>query len=87
MRGVDVEQFIAAMLDGIDKMDEAGIEVVLMNSQYSRNTARLINFQPYIDAMAQVAQIRDLVLFPRYDDDAGWVGSSRSSFDGLSQST
>lgn len=85
VRGVDVEQYTAAMLDGINKMEEAGIEVVLMNSQYSRNTARLINFQPYNDAMSQVAQIRDLVLFPRYEMMQGWVDRGYVSFDGMSQ--
>jgi acyl-CoA thioesterase I len=85
VRGVDVEQFSAAMLDGITTMEAAGIDVVLMNSQYSRNTARLINFQPYVDAMAQVAQIRDLVLFPRYEMMQAWVDRGQVWFDGLSQ--
>jgi acyl-CoA thioesterase I len=85
VRGVDIEQFTAAMLDGINKMEAAGIEVVMMNSQYSRNTARLINFQPYNDAIGQVAQIRDLLLFPRYEMMQGWVDRGYVSFDGLSQ--
>jgi acyl-CoA thioesterase I len=85
VRGVDVEQFTAAMLDGINQMEAAGVEVVLMNTQYSRNTARLINFQPYNDAMGQVAHIRDLVLFPRYEMMQGWVDRGYVSFDGLTQ--
>jgi lysophospholipase L1-like esterase len=84
-RGLDVETFTAAMLDGISRMEAAGVEVVLMNTQYSRNTARLINFQPYNDAMSQVAQMRDLVLFPRYETMQAWVDKGLVSFDGLSQ--
>jgi acyl-CoA thioesterase I len=84
VRGVDVETFTAAMLEGIAKMEAAGVEVVLMNTQYSRNTARIINFQPYNDAMSQVAQMRDLVLFPRHETMQAWVDRGQVSFDGLS---
>ena len=83
MRGVDVETFTAAMLDGINRMEAGGIEVVLMNTQYSRNTARIINFQPYNEAMTQVAQLRDLVLFPRYETMQSWVDHGLVSFDGM----
>lgn len=80
VRGAEVDDFVSALLAGVDKMGEAGIDVVLMDTQYSRSTARIINFQPYVDAIGQVAGMRDLVLFPRYLVMRTWVDEDRFSF-------
>jgi hypothetical protein len=80
VRGAEVDDFINALLTGVDKMGEAGIDVLLMDTQYSRSTARIINFQPYVDAIGQVAGMRDLVIFPRYLLMRTWVDEERFSF-------
>lgn len=80
VRGAEVDDFVSALLTGVDKMAEAGIDVLLMDTQYSRSTARIINFQPYVDAIGQVAGMRDLVLFPRYLVMRLWVDEDRFSF-------
>lgn len=80
VRGAEVDDFVSALLVGVDKMSEAGIDVLLMDTQYSRSTARIINFQPYVDAIGRVAGMRDLVLFPRYLVMRTWVDEDRFSF-------
>jgi hypothetical protein len=80
VRGAEVDDFVNALLAGVDKMGEAGIDVLMMDTQYSRSTARIINFQPYVDAIGQVAGMRDLVLFPRYLVMRTWVDEDRFSF-------
>lgn len=80
VRGAELDEFMHALLVGVDKMAESGIDVVLMDTQYSRSTARIINFQPYVDAINQVAGMRDLVIFPRYQVMRLWVDEERFSF-------
>lgn len=80
VRGAEVDDFMSALLTGVDKMGSAGIDVLFMDTQYSRSTARIINFQPYVDAIGQVAGMRDLVIFPRYLVMRMWVDEQRFSF-------
>jgi len=80
VRGAEVDDFVNALLTGVDKMGNHGIDVLLMDTQYSRSTARIINFQPYVDAIGQVAGMRDLVVFPRYLVMRMWVDEERFSF-------
>ncbi len=84
VRGADIDEFTAALLAGIDHLEHAGIDVILMDTQYSRSTAQLINFPPYVAAIEQVAGMRDLVRFPRYAVMQYWVESDRFTFSGKS---
>lgn len=80
VRGADVDEFIVALLNGVSRLTEAGIDVVLMDTQYSRSTARIINFQPYVDAIEQVAGMRDLPVFHRYAVMRAWIEEERFVF-------
>jgi acyl-CoA thioesterase I len=82
VRGADVEDYTDALLAGVDKMSAAGIDVILMDTQYSRGTAQVINFQPYIAAIDQVAGMRGLARFPRYGVMHYWVDNDRFTFAG-----
>jgi acyl-CoA thioesterase-1 len=80
VRGGDVDELMTALLAGVDRMQAAGIDVVLMDTQYSRMTAQLINFQPYVAAIEQVSGMRDLVLVHRYAVMRYWVDADRFTF-------
>ncbi len=86
VRGGDVDEFIDALLKGVDRMTAAGMDVMLMDTQYSRTTAQLINFQPYLAAVEQVAGMRGLPRFPRYGIMRYWVDNERFVFAGKSGS-
>jgi len=86
VRGADVDEYIDALVTGVDRMTTAGIDVILMDTQYSRTTAQLINFQPYLAAIEQVASMRGLPRFPRYGVMRYWVDNERFVFAGKSGS-
>jgi acyl-CoA thioesterase I len=66
-RAVDVDQFSAALETGIAELKEHGLEIMLINMQYSRSTASVINFQPYLDAMQRMADLDSVYLFRRFE--------------------
>jgi acyl-CoA thioesterase I len=65
VRGSDVEAFRETVRTGIDELRTAGVEVVLMNMQFSRETDAMIHFEPYLIAMRQVADATETPLFRR----------------------
>jgi hypothetical protein len=65
MRGIEPDEFGAALNDGVEKIRAAGADVVLMNMQYSPRTDTMIAVGAYAENMRWVAQQRDLPLFDR----------------------
>lgn len=82
VRGTDVDEFVDALLTGVDRMTQAGIDVILMDTQYSRGTAEIINFDPYVGAIDQVAGMRGVTKFPRYQVMHSWVDNDQFRFAG-----
>jgi lysophospholipase L1-like esterase len=85
VRGADIDLMIHDLLAGIDRIAESRMDVMLMDMQYARNTARIINFQPYVDALGRVGVMRDIFVFPRYEIMRDWVENAQVSFEGQSQ--
>jgi hypothetical protein len=81
-RHADIDTMIADLQVGIDRLMNNKIDVVMMDMQYARDTARIINFQPYVDAMGRLSTMRDVFVFPRYDTMRGWVENEQISFEG-----
>jgi lysophospholipase L1-like esterase len=65
VHGTDVDEFRETLQAGIDTLRGAGIEVLLMNMQFSRDTDAIIHFGPYLAAMRQLADANDVPLFRR----------------------
>ena len=85
VRGGDVDVLTQGLLAGIDRIAETKTDVMLMDMQYARSTARIINFQPYVDAMGRAATMRNLFVFPRHDIMREWVENDQVAFAGKSQ--
>jgi len=66
MRAVDPDDFRAAVDDGVVALRNAGVDVVLVNLQYSPRTETMISAPPYLDNMRVVAQQHDVPLFDRF---------------------
>ncbi len=66
MRSIDPDDFRAAVDEGVVALQNAGIDVVLMNPQYSPRTETMISVPPYLDNMRVVAQQHDVPLFDRF---------------------
>ena len=85
VRHADIDGFTADLLLGIDRLANNKIDVVLMDMQYARDTARIINFQPYVDAIGRTGMMRNTFVFPRYDLMRDWVENEQVSFEHLAR--
>ncbi|MBI3503913.1 MAG: SGNH/GDSL hydrolase family protein [Proteobacteria bacterium] len=83
VRQMEVEGFSIHLQAGIEKIAKAGADVLLVTPQYSREMARLIAYQPYIDAMNSIGMRRDVLLFPRFEVMRHWVESGQMQLDNL----
>lgn len=81
VRSVMVDDFGQSIAKGIDKLHAAGIDVVLMNLQYSWRMAVAMNDQPFNDTMSTIADAHDAPLFDRYGIMKHWIESGRFDFD------
>jgi hypothetical protein len=66
LRGVDPDEFRAALDDGIDKLRAAETDVIFVNMQYSPRIEAMLAVTPYADTMRIVAVQREAVLFDRF---------------------
>lgn len=66
VRQEDLDQFPVTLTEGTDEVASMDADLILMTPQFARETERMINFQPYIDAMRQTAGLPGVNLFPRH---------------------
>jgi lysophospholipase L1-like esterase len=76
LNGVEPEDFHASLDEGVDSIQVAGADVILMNMQYSPRTESMLDVSAFADVMRLVAQAHDALLFDRlaimhYWNDAG----------------
>jgi hypothetical protein len=65
MQGIELEAFRSALDEGIEMMQARGVDVVLMNMQYSPRTEGMLSLSAYADNMRVVARDREVPLFDR----------------------
>ena len=75
VRGMDIDEFRDTLRAGMDELKTAGIEMVLMNTQFSRDSEAVIHFEPYLAAMSQLADASDVPLFRRHGIMRHWAES------------
>jgi lysophospholipase L1-like esterase len=66
IRGIDPEEFRTTLDDGVEMLQTEGVDVVLMNMQYSPRTDSMISVTAYADNMRWVALQHDVPLFDRF---------------------
>ena len=67
VKGMDLGQFGDALGEGVQKLHAQGIDVMLVDLQFSPQTAAVINFDPYLDYLRRVADANDSQVFRRWD--------------------
>jgi lysophospholipase L1-like esterase len=72
IRGVDAEDFRVALDDGIATLQQAGVDIVLMNMQYSPRTDAMLAMGAYADAMHMIALQREIDLLDRFSIMRKW---------------
>ena len=65
LSGVEGDEFRASLDNGVERIQAAGADVILMNMQYSPRTASMLDVSAYADLMRHVAQQRGALLFDR----------------------
>jgi acyl-CoA thioesterase-1 len=65
-RAVEVEDFAATLESGIALLRDNHVDAMLVDMQYSRRTASIINFDRYLEAMRRVADVDEAYLFQRF---------------------
>lgn len=66
IRSIDPDDFRAGLDEGVVALQKAGVDVILMNLQYSPRTETMISAPPYLDNMRVVAQQHNVPLFDRF---------------------
>jgi lysophospholipase L1-like esterase len=79
VRETDVEEFAAELRAGIAALRQHDAEVMLVDMQYNPGTGSVIDYQPYLDALHQVADLENVYLFRRFDIMKYW--SENGAFD------
>lgn len=80
VHGLDVDTFATALATGLDELREHKVDIMLIDMQYSRSTASVINFAPYLEAMEQRADVDDVYLFRRFEVMKYWSESGVFQF-------
>lgn len=73
IRGMKLDSFRLKLSSGIERMKQAGTDVVLMTPQYSPAIVALPNEDDYVAAMHDVARQTGAGVFRRFDIMRGWV--------------
>ncbi|WP_424629082.1 SGNH/GDSL hydrolase family protein [Bradyrhizobium sp. SYSU BS000235] len=72
MRSIDPDDFRTALGHGVDALQKAGADALLMNLQYSPRMETMLSVSPYNDTMRVVAQEHDIPLFDRFSIMRHW---------------
>src|SRR5437667_5519025 len=86
VRGLEIEDFAAALQGGIDELKARGIDIMLIDMQFSRSTATVIDFERYLDTLHGVGDVNDIYVFPRFEMMRYWSNQNVFNFDGVSKS-
>jgi acyl-CoA thioesterase I len=66
VRGVEIDDFAAALQAGINQLKKWAIDIVLVDMQFSRRANTVIDFERYLDTVHQIGDLNDVYVFPRY---------------------
>lgn len=81
VRGIEVEDFTSAVQSGIDDIKNRSIDILLVDMQFSRSTATVIDFERYLTALHRVGEVNEVYVFPRYEIMRYWSEQNVFNFD------
>jgi acyl-CoA thioesterase-1 len=81
VRGIEIDDLVAALQTGIDEIKNRAIDIVLVDMQFSRRTSTVINFAQYLEAVHRVGDLNGLYVFPRFAMMRYWSEQNMFNFD------
>ena len=85
VRGVEIDDFAAALQGGIDQLKTRSIDIVLIDMQFSRSTVTVIDFERYLSTLHRVGEVNELYVFPRFEMMRYWSEQNVFNFDGVAK--
>lgn len=79
VRGVDLDEFRDTLQEGIEQLQPVA-DVVMMDTQFSRGTHAMIDFEPYERALRLIADVNDIPVFPRNELMREWSESGEIDY-------
>ncbi len=83
IRAMDPDVYGEKLMAGVELIQAAKSDVILMNQQYSPRTDFMFDGAPYTDNMRYVAQARDIALFNRYEIMKYWAETGVFDLSGM----
>jgi acyl-CoA thioesterase-1 len=85
VRGVGVDDFAATLQTGVDELKARGVDLMLIDMQFSHSTATVIDFEQYLNALHRVGDVNDVGVFPRFEMMRYWSEQNVFNFDGVTK--
>jgi hypothetical protein len=85
VRGVEIDDFAAALQGGIDQLKTRSIDIILIDMQFSRSTVTVIDFERYLSTLHRVGEVNELYVFPRFEMMRYWSERNVFNFDGAAK--
>jgi acyl-CoA thioesterase I len=85
VRGVGIDDFAGTLQTGIDELKARGIDVMLVDMQFSHSTATVIDFERYLNTLHRVGDVNDIIVFPRFEMMRYWSEQNVFNFDGAAK--
>jgi acyl-CoA thioesterase-1 len=85
VRGVELDDFAAALEAGIDQLKTRSIDIILIDMQFSRSTVTVIDFERYLSTLHKVGEVNELYVFPRFEMMRYWSEQNVFNFDGVAK--
>ncbi|HTZ37052.1 MAG TPA: SGNH/GDSL hydrolase family protein [Stellaceae bacterium] len=81
VHGTDVDDFAQTLQDGVTEIKNRGIDIILVDMQFSRSSATVINFEDYLKALHRVGDLAEIFVFPRFAMMRYWSEQNVFNFD------
>ena len=77
MRGVPVDEFARLTVDGIGRLHDAGIDVVLMEPQWSPKLVEQANYADFVETLRTIGHAANAPVVRRFDIMKSWKASGQ----------
>ena len=85
VRGIEIEDFAAALQAGIDEVKNRAIDIMLVDMQFSRRTSTVIDFEQYLTTIRRIGDVNDVYVFPRFAMMRYWSEQNMFNFDEVAE--